>query len=85
MLLAHPASCGHGLNIQHGGNHIIWFGLTWSLEMYLQMNARLHRQGQDKPVIITHIVASGTVDELVLEALKNKDINQQRIIDVLKK
>jgi SNF2 family DNA or RNA helicase len=85
MLLAHPASCGHGLNIQHGGNHIIWFGLTWSLEMYLQMNARLHRQGQDKPVIITHIIASGTVDELVLEALKNKDINQQRIIDALKK
>ena len=85
ILLAHPASCGHGLNIQHGGNHIIWFGLTWSLEMYLQMNARLHRQGQDKPVIITHIIASGTVDELVLEALKNKDINQQRIIDALKK
>jgi SNF2 family DNA or RNA helicase len=84
ILLAHPASAGHGLNLQAGGNIIIWFGLTWSLELYEQANARLHRQGQTKPVIIHHIIAEDTIEETVLHALKNKANVQGALMDNLK-
>ena len=72
MLLAHPASAGYGLNLQAGGNIIVWYGLTWSLEQYQQANARLHRQGQTQPVIIHHLVTKGTMDEQVMKALAIK-------------
>nr|WP_242003494.1 DEAD/DEAH box helicase [Culicoidibacter larvae] len=85
LLLVHPASMGHGLNLQSGGNIIVWFGLNWSLELYQQANARLWRQGQKETVIINHIVAKDTIDEDVLTALENKDINQQQLIEAVKK
>ncbi len=84
MLLAHPASVGHGLNLQAGGNIIIWYGLTWSLELYQQANARLHRQGQTNTVIIHHLVAEGTVDEHVMEILKTKDRVQNTLLEAVK-
>ena len=84
LLLAHPASCGHGLNLQRGGHIIVWFGLTWSLELYQQANARLNRQGQDKPVIIYHLLAAGTADDRVLKALTEKAVTQQALIDCVK-
>lgn len=84
MLLAHPASAGHGLNAQYGGSAIIWFGLNWSLELYQQFNARLHRQGQTKPVRIIHIVAENGIDEKVLTALKNKAKTQDDLMQFLK-
>ena len=84
VLLAHPASMGHGLNLQAGGNIIVWFGLTWSLELYQQANARLYRQGQQQAVIIHHLVAENTVDEDVLRALKNKSVNQDELIAAVK-
>ena len=84
LLIAHPASCGHGLNLQQGGHNIVWFGLTWSLELYHQMNARLYRQGQKHPVVIHHIIAENTVDELIIQALKDKHITQEEIITALK-
>lgn len=84
VALLHPASAGHGLNLQYGGNIIIWFGLTWSLELYQQANARLYRQGQTKTVIIHHLVAKNTVDEDVINALKNKDINQEKLLRAVK-
>jgi SNF2 family DNA or RNA helicase len=84
MLLAHPASAGHGLNAQFGGSAIIWFGLNWSLELYQQFNARLHRQGQEKPVRIIHLVAKGCLDEKVLIALRNKAKTQNELIEYLK-
>lgn len=84
LLFAHPASCGRGLNLQHGGNIIIWFGLTWNLEDYLQFNARLYRQGQLKPVIINHIIAHNCMDEIVMEALQRKGLQQQSVLDFLK-
>ena len=75
--LIHPASAGHGLNLQSGGNFLVWFGLTWSLELYQQTNARLWRQGQQsETVVIQHIVTKGTVDEKILKALKEKDETQ---------
>lgn len=83
MLLAHPASCGHGLNLQKGGSLIIWYGLNWSLELYQQLNGRLYRQGQTKPVRIIHIMARGTYDERVMARLGEKDITQQNLIDSL--
>lgn len=76
MLLAHPASCAYGLNLQAGGAIIVWFGLNWSLELYEQANARLYRQGQSKSVKIYHLVATGTVDENVMRALANKEAGQ---------
>lgn len=79
-LLAHPASCAHGLNLQYGGHIAIWFGLTWSLELWLQANARLPRPGQEKIVSIYHILARGTVDERALEVLCAKGVNQDRIV-----
>ena len=84
VMLAHPASCGHGLNLQQGGHIIVWFGPTWSLELYQQANARLNRQGQDKPVMIYHLIASGTVDERVKAAIKNKSTTQADLIDCVK-
>ena len=82
--LIHPASAGHGLNIQAGGHILIWFGLTWSLELYQQTNARLWRQGQKEVVTIYHIVAKDTVDEDVLAALEQKDFTQERLIAAVK-
>lgn len=84
ILLAHPASAGHGLNLQAGGSIIIWFGLTWSLELYLQANARLNRQGQTDTVRIYHIIAEKTMDETVLESLKGKNIRQEELLAKLK-
>ena len=84
MLLAHPASASMGLNLQQGGSIIVWFGLTWSLENYLQFNARLHRQGQMKPVRIVHLVAQGTIDERVLKVIAEKDCVQNSLLHALK-
>lgn len=84
VLLAHPASVGYGLNLQDGGHVIVWYGLTWSLELYQQANARLHRQGQQRPVIIHHLIAEGTVDEQVMRALKAKDTTQSALMRALK-
>lgn len=84
VLLAHPASAGHGLNLQAGGNTIVWFGLTWSLELYQQANARLHRQGQKKSVIIHHLIAEGTIDENVMQVLQKKDSGQKALLDAIK-
>lgn len=84
MLLVHPASAGYGLNLQDGGHVIVWYGLTWSLELYQQANARLYRQGQTKPVIIHHLIAEGTVDEQVMRALQKKDTSQAALLAALK-
>ena len=84
VLLAHPASVGYGLNLQEGGHVIVWYGLTWSLELYQQANARLHRQGQEKPVIVHHLIAEGTVDEQVMKALRTKDTSQAALLAALK-
>ena len=84
MMIAHPASAGHGLNLQAGGHIIIWFGLTWSLELYQQANARLHRQGQQQPVTVHHIITKGTVDENVLKVLTGKAARQDALIDAVK-
>ena len=81
--LIHPASAGHGLNLQAGGHLLVWFSLTWSLELYQQTNARLYRQGQSEPVTITHLVAEGTLDEAVLKALDTKDATQAALIDAV--
>ena len=80
----HPASAGHGLNLQTGGSTLIWFGLTWSLELYQQTNARLYRQGQKNTVVIHHIVTKGTIDERVLKALEKKEKTQNSLIDAVK-
>lgn len=85
MLLAHPASAGHGLNLQKGGALCVWFGLNWSLEYYQQFNARLHRQGQTRPVRIAHIVSNNTIDQRVLGVLRSKDATQKNLLDALKR
>lgn len=84
LLLAHPAGAGHGLNLQAGGNVIVWFGLTWSLELYQQANARLHRQGQTEAVIVHHLITAGTVDEKVIESLRGKHDVQDDLLRSLK-
>ena len=84
VAVIHPASAGHGLNLQAGGSCLVWFGLTWSLELYQQTNARLWRQGQKDTVIIHHIVAKDTIDEQVMKALKRKDKTQTALIDAVK-
>ncbi|WP_010651607.1 DEAD/DEAH box helicase [Oceanobacillus massiliensis] len=84
VALIHPASAGHGLNLQAGGSTIVWFGLTWSLELYLQLNARLWRQGQKNTVVIQHIITKGTHDEDVMKALETKDYRQSALIDAVK-
>ena len=84
ILLTHPASSAYGLNLQQGGNHVIWFGLTWNYELYTQANKRLHRQGQTEKVIIHHLVCSGTRDEDVMQALQRKDDVQNWVMESLK-
>lgn len=84
VLLAHPAGAGHGLNLQKGGNIIVWFGLTWSLELYQQANARLHRQGQTRPVQVYHLLASGTMDEDVIKAISGKADKQEALMQAVK-
>lgn len=84
ILLAHPASAGHGLNLQAGGHTVVWFGLPWSLELYEQGNGRIHRQGQDKPVVVYHIVASETIDEDVMTALEGKSKGQAALLAAVK-
>lgn len=84
LAVLHPASAGHGLNLQAGGSTLIWFGLTWSLELYQQTNARLWRQGQKDTVVIHHIISRGTIDENVMTALKKKDKTQAALIDAVK-
>ena len=85
VALIHPASAGHGLNIQQGGHILVWFGLTWSLELYQQTVARLWRQGQTEGTVsVIHIVTDGTVDERILKALEAKDLTQSALIDAVK-
>lgn len=85
VILLNPASAAHGLNLQAGGSTIIWFGLTWSLELYQQTNGRLWRQGQkSETVVVNHIISSGTIDERILQVLKGKDATQEELIDAVK-
>ena len=85
MALIHPASAGHGLNLQSGGNTLVWFGLTWSLELYQQTVARLWRQGQEsETVVVQHIITKGTIDERIMKALSEKDTTQAALIDAVK-
>lgn len=84
VLLAHPASCGYGLNLQQGGNHIIWFGLTWNLEHFQQANKRLHRQGQQRPVFVHILAVEGGVDEDVIKSLTGKERMQEALLAALK-
>lgn len=84
ILIAHPASAGHGLNLQAGGSLLVWYGLNWSLELYQQANARLYRQGQTQAVVIHHLVAEGTIDEDVMQALGHKADGQQSLMDAVK-
>ena len=84
LLLCHPASAGHGLNLQQGGHIMVWFGIPWSLELYQQAEARLHRQGQEQSVIIHRIVSEGTLDEKVLAVLTRKDATQRAMLKALK-
>jgi SNF2 family DNA or RNA helicase len=84
MLLCHPASTGHGLNLQQGGHIIVLFGLTWSLELYQQANARLPRPGQKESVIIHHLVCRDTVDEQLMDALQDKNAGQNALLNALK-
>lgn len=84
LLLAHPASAGHGLNLQQGGHIVVWFGQTWSLELYQQFNARLYRQGQREAVIVHHLILEGTEDEEVIKALTRKDRGQSALMESVK-
>lgn len=85
VAVIHPASAGHGLNLQSGGSTLIWFGLTWSLELYQQTNARLYRQGQrSDTVIIQHIIGKNTIDEQIIKALKKKNNTQSALINAVK-
>ena len=84
ILLAHPAACAYGLNLQAGGSIIVWYGLTWSLEQYQQANARIYRQGQTQPVVIHHLVTKGTIDERVMRALSKKEAGQDALLDAVK-
>ena len=85
VAVIHPASAGHGLNLQAGGSTLVWFGLTWSLELYQQTNARLWRQGQESgTVVIQHIITKGTIDERIVKALSKKEMTQTALIDAVK-
>jgi SNF2 family DNA or RNA helicase len=84
VLAAHPASAGHGLNLQAGGSIIVWFGLTYSLELYLQAIARLHRQGQIKTVIVHRLIAMGTMDQEVVKVLDRKEGGQNALLNAVK-
>ena len=85
QLILHPQSGGHGINLQDGGNHIIWFGPIPSLEQYLQTNKRLHRSGQTKPVFIHRLIAEDTIDEHIAKNLKGKNDDQEHFLDAMKK
>ena len=82
--LLHPASGGHGLNLQEGGSTIVWYGMTWSLELYQQLNARLWRQGQKETVVVHHLVVKGTMDEQVMKALHDKAADQNALLAAVK-
>ena len=84
VMLAHPASAGHGLNLQAGGSIIVWYGLTWSLELYQQFNARLYRQGQNEHVIIHHLYIKNTHDADIIAALKRKEKKQDELMNSIK-
>jgi len=84
IAVIHPASAGHGLNLQAGGSTLVWFSLTWSLELYQQTNARLWRQGQKDTVVIHHLIAKGTIDEQVMKVLRLKDKTQSALIDAVR-
>lgn len=84
IAVIHPASAGHGLNLQAGGSTLVWFGLTWSLELYQQTNARLWRQGQKETVVIHHLISKGTIDERVMKVLNDKNNTQSALIDAVK-
>ena len=84
VAIAHPASMGHGLNLQHGGSTVIWFSLPWSLELYQQANARLWRQGQKDTVVIFRLIAEGTIDRDVVRALAKKDLTQENLMQAVK-
>jgi len=84
ILLAHPAIAGHGLNLQYGGNTVIWFGSNWSLELYQQANARLHRQGQSRPVNVYHLITENTIDEDVIKSLASKSSGQESLMMAIK-
>ena len=85
VALIHPASAGHGLNLQSGGSTLCWFGITWSLELYQQTVARLYRQGQTaKTVVVQHIITAGTIDGRIMKALQHKDKTQSALIDAVK-
>lgn len=85
LLLCHPQSIGHGMNMQTGGHIVLWFGLTWSLEQYQQLNGRLHRQGQKRGVVINHIIMEDTIDVLLLKVLSQKESTQADLLNALKK
>ena len=85
LLFVHPASCGHGLNLQYGGANLVWFGLTWDLELYDQMNGRLDRQGQKAPVFIHHLVMKDSIEERVMLRLQNKALTQRELLEAMKK
>lgn len=85
MLVAHPKSAGHGLNLQHGGSIAVWYGLTWSLEDYQQFNKRLHRPGQTRTTVIHHLICRGTIEEAVLKSLQGKDDTQNSLLDALRR
>lgn len=84
MLITHPASAGHGLNLQYGGSIMVWFGLTWNLEYYEQANARLYRQGQKKTTVIHHLLTENSIDQKVYDSLKNKKLNQNELMNAVK-
>ena len=84
VLVMHPASGGHGLNLQDGGDLIVWYGQTWSLELYMQFNARLYRQGQTRPVVVNHLIAQGTLDQDVMAALGGKARKQESLMQAVK-
>ena len=84
LALIHPASAGHGLNLQSGGSTLVWFSLTWSLELYQQTNARLYRQGQKDTVVIHHLITKNTIDEDVMKSLKRKDKTQEALMRAVK-
>jgi len=84
ILLVHPASAGHGLNLQAGGHTVVWFGLPWSLELYEQGNGRIHRQGQERPVVVHHLASIGTIDEDVIDTLKNKGAGPEALLEAVK-
>ena len=85
MLLVHPQSAGHGLNLQHGGRRIVFFDIPWSLELYLQLIGRLARQGQKQVVMVHHLITAGTLDEVVVEALSTKNDAQEYLFTLLKR